>query len=113
MKIFLMAFMISTALFGGSFDTIPNEFFVTERWFSFSTTFDIETKAQKLGTVHRRIFSLTTQYDFYDWEQNLITNSRMRFFSFGVVFDVTDASGETLGTVNEKIFNFFPTFEII
>lgn len=92
---------------------IPEEFFVKQRWLSWSSSFDVETRTQKFGTIHRRIFSLTIQYDYYDAYDKLQANARMRFFSFGAAFDVTDADQNLIGSVHEYIFTFFPTFEII
>jgi uncharacterized protein YxjI len=92
---------------------IPEEFFVRERWFSWSSSFDLETPTHKLGRVNRRIFSLLLQYDFYDAFDKLQANAKMRFLALRPVFDVTDADEKPLGTVYQYIFTFFPTFEII
>lgn len=92
--------------------SLPEEFTVTERWFSWTSTFDIETKMQKLGILKRRFFSLVTQYDFYDVYENLLSTARARFFSFGAEFDVKTADDKTIGMVEERIFVWFPTFRI-
>ena len=91
---------------------IPEVFFVTQHWFSFTNTFDINSPYTKLGTLHRRLFSLTVQYDFYDIQNELQSSARMRFFTFGAIFDVTDKLEGILGTVEQKLFCFFPTFEL-
>lgn len=93
--------------------SIPSEFNVNERWLSWTTTFDIETKQFKLGTVHRKFFSLTTEYEYYDIFDKLQARARLHFFSLGAVFTIKDAEDNYIGKVNEKIFRFFPTFEII
>lgn len=93
-------------------EVLPEEFTVTERWFSWTSAFDVETKTQKLGVVRRRIFSLTTQYDFYDTNEVHKSTARMRFFTFGAVFDVKTVDDVKLGSVEERIFTFFPTFRI-
>ncbi len=91
---------------------IPEVFFVDQHWFSLTNTFDIRSPYAKLGTLHRRLFSLTVQYDFYDMQKELQSSARMRFFSFGAIFDVTDKHEGLLGTVEQKLFCFFPTFEL-
>ncbi len=95
-----------------SFEHMPEEFTVTERWFSWSSAFDIESNTHKLGVVRRRIFSLTTQYDFYDVNDFHRSTAKMRFFSFGAVFDVKDVNDVKLGCVEERVFSFFPTFRV-
>jgi uncharacterized protein YxjI len=92
---------------------VPSEFFIKQRWLSWTTAFDVETRSQKIGSVHRRFLSLTVEYDFYDYHEVLQANARMRIFSFGAIFDVTDPTGNYLGTINERIFTFFPTFDIL
>lgn len=92
---------------------LPKEFNVTQHWVSLTVSFDIETVAQKMGCVHRRLLSLRPQYDFYDHQGNLKAIARMRWFSFGPVFDVVNDKEESLGRVEERIFTFFPTFDII
>lgn len=93
--------------------TMPDEFYVISRWMSLTRTFDIETKQYRLGYVHRKFFSLLPQYDFYDLTDQLQAKARMRFFSFGAIFDVTDAADAPIGTVEQKVFTFFPTFTMI
>jgi len=92
---------------------LPDEFYVTERWLSWTTTFDIETKAEKLGTVHRKFFSLTPEYHLHNMEDQLISKAKMRFWSLGAIFEVTDSQGAPQGTVEETFSWFFPTFEIV
>lgn len=92
---------------------LPEQFFVTERWLSWTTTFDIETKSFRLGTVHRKFLSLVPEYEFYDFQERLLAKARMRFFSLGAIFDVTDHLGLPMGRVEERIFSFFPKFDII
>lgn len=92
---------------------IPTEFSVTERWISLTTTFDIETKTDFIGTVHRRIFTWTPQYELQDVNGNRLANARMRFFSFLAVFDVEDGQGKPLGLVQEEFTWFYPSFYIL
>jgi uncharacterized protein YxjI len=91
---------------------VPSEFYVNERWLSWTTKFDIETETSKLGTVHRKFQSASTEYALYDPNERMLAKAKMRFFSFGAIFDISDASGNFMGKVEEKIFRFFPTFEL-
>jgi uncharacterized protein YxjI len=107
--LFLSCFSNAYAL---SVDELPNEMYLTQHWISHTTSFDIETKTQKIGTLYRRFFSIPLHYDFYDYHDNLLTTARARFFSIGAHFDVYDANKHTLGSVEEQIFTFFPALTI-
>lgn len=91
---------------------LPEEFFVKQRWFSFTNHFDIETKQLKLGCVHRKLLSLTPQYLLHDYNDRLQAYAKMRFFAFGAIFDVYDEFDSRIGIVEERIFTFFPTFDM-
>lgn len=93
--------------------SLPPEFYVNQRFFSWTNTFDIETREYKLGTVHRKLFSWTLEYDFYNFHDEFQAKARHRFFSFGAVFDFYDAQERSLGIVEERIFTFFPAFTIL
>lgn len=111
-------FQVSLFCFGASFlsaqlpDPLPDQFKVTQRWLSWASDFDIETDEYKLGYVHRKLFSWTMQYDFYDIYDQPEASAKARWFSWGATFDVVDNCEASLGTIEEKIFTFFPTFEI-
>jgi uncharacterized protein YxjI len=93
---------------------VPEQFFVNQRYLSWTTSFDIETPDSTIGTVHRRLLSLLhTQYDFYDFEEQLQATAQTRFWALGVIFDVTDGEGKLLGCVRQQLLSFFPTFEIL
>src|SRR5436305_1534482 len=70
-----------------SLSEIPEKFYLKQRWFSWTTTFDVETDRLKLGTINRKLLSWTVEYNFYDFNELLLANARMRFFSFGAIFD--------------------------
>lgn len=93
--------------------TLPEKFYLSQRWVSWTTTFDVTTDQFTLGTVHRKFLSWTVEYNFYNFKEQLLANARMRFFNFGAIFDIKDGQDRPIGMVNEKIFSFFPTFEII
>lgn len=99
---------------GIAFVELPDEFTVTQHWFSWTTAFTIGTKDMKMGTVHSKFFSLSwIQYDFYDNDEKLQASGKMRWFSWGATFDVTDAEEQSLGRVEKKFTWFFPTFHFI
>ncbi len=92
---------------------LPEELFVNEKVFSWTTSFEIKTReGLKLGTVYRKIFSWTPEYHLIDNDEQLLAKATMQFWSFGATFDVTDYRGLALGTVEEKLTWFFPTFAI-
>lgn len=112
-RIVLIVFFSIYCRLSGMVPEVPNQFFVTERWLSWTTSFDIETLQLRLGTVHRSILSLTTQYDFYDSDGKFQASARARFWALGTIFDVTDAEGRLIGNVREHLFDFFPTFDLL
>lgn len=96
-----------------STSSLPNQLFVHEHWISLTKSYDIETKTQKLGTLYKRFFSFLLTYDFYDPMNVQTATAEARFFSLGAHLDIYDQSHNFIGGVEEKIFNFFPTFEIV
>ena len=90
----------------------PDEVSVHEHWISLTKSYDIETKTQRLGTLYRRFFSFLLTYDFYDPMNVKTATASARFFSFGAHLDIHDLTDRYLGSVEEKIFTFFPTFEV-
>ncbi|MCL9683025.1 hypothetical protein [Legionella maioricensis] len=113
----LIATLFSLFVFIGaqaaySNNDVPNEFQVTEHWISLTTSFDIETKTHKLGTLYRKFFSFLLTYEFFDPFDNKMATARSKFFSFTAHFDIYDRDERFLGFAEEKIFTFFPTFDI-
>ncbi len=92
---------------------LPNDFTVKQRWLSMTRTFDIETDLYKIGTVHRRLFSWTTAYDFYNLNEELQATASQRFFSLGAIFDVETVEGVPLGRVEEHVLTLYHTFDLI
>ena len=109
---FFSLFMYVNSSFALSNIDVPDEFSVTEHWLSLTTSYDIETKTQKLGTLYRKLFSFLLTYEFFDPLDNKLATARSKFFSFTAHFDVYDADDILLGFAEEKIFTFFPTFDI-
>lgn len=95
-------------------ELLPEEFKVTQHWFSWTNTFSIGTKDYNLGTVSRSLLSWSyVQYDFYDNVEVLQASGKMRWLSWGAVFDVEDANKAPLGRIEEKFSWFFPSFSFI
>jgi len=93
-------------------NSIPDELYIKEHWLSLTTSYDIETKTQKLGTLYRKFFSLLLTYEFYDPFDNKLAIARSKFFSLTAHFDIYDTSDNLLGAADERFFAFFPTFDI-
>lgn len=108
--LFLSSF--SSASYAISIEELPNTLYLKQHWISYSTSFDVETKNNKLGTLSRRVLSLLLTYDFYDKDGRVLTTSTGRFFSLSAHFDVYDVNKTLLGSVEEHIFTFLPTFSI-
>lgn len=92
---------------------IPPKFYIKENPWALTTTFDIESDDEKLGSVNRDLWSFGLTYHFYDAFEKLQAKAIRRFFAFTIVFDVSDHNDSLLGTVEEEIFTFYPTFQII
>lgn len=91
---------------------IPDEMFIKEHWISLTTSYDIETKTKKLGTLYRKFFSFLLTYEFFDPFDNKLAYAKSKFFSLTAHFDVYDNFENYLGSADEKLFAFFPTFDI-
>ena len=91
---------------------MPDEFDITQRWVSFTSTYDIETETQKMGTLYRKFFSFLLTYEFLDPYNNKLATAQSRFFSLTATFDIYDNDNRFLGMAEEKLFSFFPTFDI-
>jgi uncharacterized protein YxjI len=99
-----------SSLMAASLEQLPEKFFVKERWISWTTSFDIQTDSEKLGSIHRKWISLTPEYHLKNPQGEFLAKGKMRFFSFNSVFDVEDENGQMLGQVVEKFFSLYPTF---
>lgn len=106
------SFLYFNTSFALSSQDIPDEFSITEHWISLTTSFDIESKTQKFGTLYRKFFSFLLTYEFYDPYDNKLAIARARFFSLTAHFDIYDTQDQFLGMAEEKFFAFFPTFNI-
>jgi uncharacterized protein YxjI len=91
---------------------LPNEIYVSEHILSYTTSFDIETKTQRLGTIYRRVFSLNTNYDFYDPNNLKVAEARAHFFSIMAKFDIVDQNNNAIGLIEEDFWSFLPSFKI-
>lgn len=112
-KILLLWLPFSGLLHAFHMDDLPDQMHLTQNKANYTTSFDIETKTKKFGTLYRIALSLPLTYDFYDSKNNLLTSTvRANWFSFGTQFEIYDAHKVKIGSVEEKIFTFFPGFAI-
>ncbi|CAM2747623.1 Uncharacterised protein [Legionella steigerwaltii] len=109
--LFSLLISINTS-FAFSNTEIPDEMYIKEHWISLTTSYDIETKTRKLGTLYRKFFSLLLTYEFFDPFDNKLAYARSKFFSLTAHFDVYDNFENFIGAADEKLFAFFPTFDI-
>lgn len=91
---------------------LEDKMYLSEHYLSYTSSFDVSTDDKKLGTLYRRVLSLNTVYDFYDIKNQQIASASSHFFSFGAHLDVYDENKVLLGTVEEQLFNWFPSFDI-
>ena len=106
------SFLYFNTSFALTAQDIPDEFQINQHWISLTTSFDIESKTQKMGTLYRKFLSLFLTYEFYDSADNNLALATARFFSFTAHFDIYDAKGAFIGMADEKFLTLFPTFEI-
>ena len=59
----------------------------------------------------QRLFSWFDSYDIYDEVGNTLFTVNGRF-SWGKMLEITDATGQKLGTLQQKVFSFLPSFEM-
>ena len=112
----IIAFMLASFISLNSSNALANsdiadEMYISEHWISLTTSYDIETKTRKLGTLYRKFFSLLLTYEFYDPFDNKLAIARSKFFSLTAHFDIYDNFDNFLGAADERLFSFFPTFE--
>ncbi len=93
--------------------SLPQEFYIVQRWISLTLAFDIKSSNGKLGTVYRKFWSLGKEYDFYDNTEKMRARAKSRLLSFCYVFDVTDEADIPIGRVEQRFFTLFPTFDLI
>jgi len=113
----IIAFMLASFISLNSSNALANsdiadEMYISEHWISLTTSYDIETKTRKLGTLYRKFFSLLLTYEFYDPFDNKLAIARSKFFSLTAHFDIYDNFDNFLGAADERLFSFFPTFDI-
>ena len=108
----LSVFLCINSSFALSNEDIPDEFSITEHWISLTTSFDIETKTEKLGTLYRKFFSLLLTYELFDPLNHKLATAKSKFFSLTAHFDVYDNNNILIGIAEERLFAFFPTFDI-
>ncbi len=102
----LMTSSLTAPLFGESNEEFPNSFFITERVMALVTTFDIESETKKFGSITKRFFSLTNDFDYQGPKGESIAKATEEFFSFGTVAHVFDPQGRKMGWIEEVLFTW-------
>lgn len=110
MKKFLI-FLFAIAIASAELTRLPDEFQVVERFFSLSSTFDMNTEVGPFAVARKRFFSLTTCFDLEDMNERPLATATSRFFAWGTVADVVDPLGNKLGWIEEEIFRIIPWSE--
>lgn len=90
---------------------LPDQFYVTERFLSLTSTFDISTDGEQFGMARKRFFAWTTTFDLEDRHQQPVATAKSRFFSWGTVADVVDPAGNKIGWIEEELFRLLPWAE--
>jgi hypothetical protein len=109
-KIVLSLIILFMTFTSYSAQEFAEDIFVREHWISLTKSYDIRTKSYKLGSLHKRVFSLLLTYDFYNPDNVNTLTAKARFFTLGAHLDLYNPDNQIVGSVEEKLFNFFPTF---
>ncbi len=86
--------------------TLPSRFFIKERFFALTDTFDIISESGNMGSVKEKFFSLTKAFRYVDENGNCLALARARLFSWGTHIDVTDCqtpNPHKIGSIKEKV----------
>ena len=62
--------------------------------------------------IKQRVFSWTDSYDIYDADGNRKYFVKAEFFSLGHQLHVSDAGGNEIGVIRQRLFSFLPAFDI-
>ena len=62
--------------------------------------------------IKQRVFSWTDSYDIYDADGNRKYFVTAEFFSLGHQLHVSDAGGNEIGVIRQRLFSFLPAFDI-
>lgn len=109
---FLLWMPFSGILYAFDTDKLPKKMYLTQRWVSYSNSFEIGTKTKKLGALYSGTWRLPLTYDFYDQSDKLVTSVKARFLSIGAHFDIYDNKKNLLGSIEDKMFTFSQGFII-
>lgn len=93
-------------------EKIPDELYIKQHWISYTTSYDIETRTRKIGSLYRKLFSFLLTYEFFDSLDNKLAIAKSKFFSYTAYFDIYDVDDNKLGAAREKFWSFYPTFDI-
>lgn len=90
--------LIGAALLSG------NEFFIQRLPAVYPPYFRVENIEGVQGSVSRRLLSLTSAFDLYDEEGNVLAYSSSDLFSWSLLVDIEDPDGNFVGKIEEDFW---------
>ena len=98
MKKIIMLTMICTFVFG----ILPNQFTVSEKFFSIGDDFSIKVDREEIGTIEEKIISWGKTFVLYIDKQKIAT-AKQRVLSWGTKIDIYDNNDKKIGVVKEIV----------
>jgi uncharacterized protein YxjI len=72
-------------------------------WSFFRPTYDIEVNGQRVGTIQRKLFSFTPEWNLKDADGQSLGSVSQRFFSLGFDTTIKDEKGQKAGAIKQDI----------
>lgn len=109
MKFFiLLAFCVTAS---AEVSRLPEEFYVTERYLSLASTFDVASDVEWMGAASKRIVAWTPTFDLANQRKEPLATATARFFVWGTVADIVDPEGKEIGCIEEELWRILPWAE--
>ncbi len=90
--------------------SFPSNFLMQEEWASIGTDFYLKDGDKKFAVVDQEVLNLTTTFEIRDDQERVAAKCSQSAFSWGVRIDVKDGYGNSIGSIEEKLFeSFFKT----
>ncbi len=102
LALFLAAASLSAEL------QIPNRFSILETPVVLPTSFEIVEPTGSLGHGVKRILAITPTFDLYDSAEKLVAVARARLLCWGIIADVVDVEGKSVGCIEEDVWRTYP-----
>jgi hypothetical protein len=90
---------------------LPNQFDVSEKYFSIVPTFEVSSNGVPFARATKRHLSLDTIFDLENLSGKRIAFARVHFLSWGVFADIHDEEGKKIGSIEEETFRLVPWAE--